>query len=165
MGLDEWYEITKKRFTDNYGGGFIDYYNNSCVLAVVDCFSDYNWKIENFSQRRANQKRIFKIIKEIWSDAVWQYKHPDLRFKDSGAKMELDIWIPNEKIGIEYQGEQHFFPVKSWGGEPALRQLQKRDQEKREACKVTGIKMIEIPYTWDGDKKSLLEQIQQALKV
>ncbi|MBI2757063.1 MAG: hypothetical protein HYX49_00115 [Chloroflexi bacterium] len=163
--LKEWYEITKKRFVDNYGSGLLDYYHNSCALAVLDCFPNYDWEIENFSQRRANQKRIYKIVKAIWSDTKWQYKHPDLRFKDSGRKMELDIWIPSMKIGIEYQGEQHFFPVKQWGGDIALKNLQTRDQEKRDVCKVKDIKLIEIPYSWDGDKKSLIEKIQQVFKL
>ena len=77
--------------------------------------------------------------------------------------MELDVWIPSKKIGIEYQGEQHFFPVKHWGGQAALHKLQERDREKRIACKINGIKLVEIPYTWDGGRNSLIEQIQQVL--
>lgn len=159
----EWYNITKKRFVDNYGGGFLDYYHNSCVLAITDCLPDYKWDVEKFSQMRANQKRVYSIVKNIWVDAKWEYKHPDLMFNASGIKMELDVWIPSIKVGIEYQGEQHFFPIKHWGGEPALKKVQERDQEKRIACRMRGIKLVEIPYSWDGGKNSLLEQIQQVL--
>ena len=161
--LSDWYAITGQRFRENSGSGFLDFFNNSPIRAITDCFPDYNWQIENFFQMRTNQKRVYNIVKEIWEDAVWEYKHPALIYNKSGFKMELDVWIPCIKVGIEYQGEQHFFPIKHWGGELAFEAVQKRDQEKREACKLIGIKLIEVPFTWDGHKKSLIEQIQSVL--
>jgi hypothetical protein len=152
----EWYEITKNRFVENFGGGFIDYYRNSCAFAITDCFDHMNWDIECFSVLRTNQKRIFRILKHKWSDAVWEYKHPDMRYSTSGRPMELDIWIARKKIAVEYQGEQHFFPVPGWGGEKAFAEIQRRDAEKRKRCDQLGIRLIEVPYTWDGDAKSLL---------
>ncbi len=161
--LSDWYAITGQRFRENNGSGFLDFYSNSPIRAITGCFPDYNWQIEKFSYMRTNQKRVYNIVKEIWKDAVWEYKHPALIYNKSGFEMELDVWIPSIKVGIEYQGEQHFFPIKHWGGELAFEEVQKRDQEKRDACKLRGIELIEVPFTWDGHKESLIEQIQGVL--
>jgi len=161
--LEDWYNITKQRFDKNYGSGLLDFYNGSLILAITGCFPDYNWQVEKFYYKRTNQKRIFNIVKEIWADAKWEFKHPDLRYKHSDMKMELDMWIPSIKLAIEYQGEQHFFPIKHWGGEAAFIETQRRDKEKRDTCNARGINLLEIPYTWDGKKSSLVEQIQLVL--
>ncbi len=100
------------------------------------------------------------IIKERYRDAIWQYKHPDLRFSETGRKMELDIWIPSIRTAVEYQGQQHFMAVDSWGGKTALRKLRKRDAEKRMACLKCGIRLIEISYSWDGLKESVFSCIE-----
>lgn len=42
---------------------------------------------------------------------------------------------------IEYDGEQHFKPVKQWGGEAGFKERQARDEEKN------GYELIRIPYT------------------
>lgn len=152
----DWYEITKKRFVENYGGGFLDFYRNSCALAVTECFDTMHWDIELFATLRTNQKRIYRIIKRVWHDAVWEHKHPDMRFVKSGRAMELDIWIPSTKVAVEYQGEQHFFPVPGWGGKKAFAEIKRRDAEKKKRCKQLGIRLVEVPYTWDGDSKSLM---------
>lgn len=61
--------------------------------------------------------------------------------------LELDIFVPNLRLGIEYQGQQHFHPVEAWGGMAALSTLQRRDQEKRTKCERAGVMLVEIDYT------------------
>ena len=48
---------------------------------------------------------------------------------------------------IEYDGEQHFKPVKQWGGEAGFKERQARDEEKNQWCKKNGYELIRIPYT------------------
>ena len=82
-----------------------------------------------------------------------------LRFKDSKRPMQLDFFFPDLLIAIEYQGEQHY--RLAWGDEKTLEKLQKRDQEKRIACKNYGIELIEIrDIFWDKTKQSLLDLLQ-----
>ena len=105
---------------------------------------------------KKNQTLVYDFVKEIFSneEVVYDYRHPDLRFKKSNAKMELDIWLPNLSLGIEYQGEQHY--EEFWQGYVELRENQTlnstlaRDEEKRIACKENEITLIEIPYTWNA---------------
>jgi len=79
--------------------------------------------------------------------------------------MELDVFVPSLKLAIEYQGEQHFIPIKPWGGEKRLREVQRRDQEKKQACEDNNIILILIDYDkWDGSRDTVIEKIEQELK-
>lgn len=60
--------------------------------------------------------------------------------------LELDVYIREPKIGIEYQGIQHYEPVEHWGGEEALNQRQERDETKRQLCKDIGIELVYFDY-------------------
>lgn len=62
-------------------------------------------------------------------------------------KLELDIYLPEKNIAFEYQGQQHYYPIKAWGGEKALKKLQQRDERKRQLCLQLGITLIEIDFT------------------
>lgn len=61
--------------------------------------------------------------------------------------LELDIYLPGRKLAVEYQGQQHFHPIKVWGGEQALRDLQQRDARKVEICRQAGLRLVTIDYT------------------
>ncbi len=62
------------------------------------------------------------------------------------GKKHLDIYLPEKKIGIEYQGRQHFGPVGMFGGEEGYINTKKRDTEKYNLCKEHGIKLFYITY-------------------
>ena len=104
---------------------------------------------------KKNQTKVYNFLKEIFpnQEIYYDFKHPDLRFSSSNAKMELDIWIPDLSLAVEYQGEQHY--EKFWRGNFETNDSQsfesqiKRDEEKRKSCIDNGIILIEIPYTWD----------------
>lgn len=50
-----------------------------------------------------------------------------------GHRMELDVYIEDLRIAFEYQGEQHYKPI--YWTDTNFQELQKRDEEKRRACK------------------------------
>lgn len=54
----------------------------------------------------------------------------------------LDIYIPSKKIGIEYQGIQHFKPVKYFGGIKKYEYTRQKDKEKFEKCKANDVKLF-----------------------
>lgn len=75
--------------------------------------------------------------------------------------LELDIYIPELKIGIEYQGIQHYKPVRHWGGNKALKKCKERDYRKREICKRHNIKLIYFTYDEDLSEKIVLDRLEQ----
>ena len=110
--------------------------------------------------KKKTQKILFDIVARIFPSCnpIFDHKHRDLRFSRTekqlesgrkGALMELDIWIPERSLGIEYQGEQHYHSFPHWGGEDALREVIRRDKEKVAACEENGIELVPVPYTWD----------------
>ena len=52
------------------------------------------------------QRIIFNFIHDFFNDAVQNYRPEWMKNKLTNANMELDIWIPSIKIGIEYDGVQ-----------------------------------------------------------
>lgn len=112
-----------------------------------------NKKIENITREEFGFRKIgegnvsetilSKIVQRIYPDhKIIRHHRPD--WLDG---LELDIFISDLKLGIEYQGQQHFHPVKAWGGKKALQELRERDIRKREICKNHNIKLLEVDYT------------------
>ena len=58
-------------------------------------------------------------------------------------KQNLDVYLPNERLTFEYQGQQHYYDIY------ALRNLwiqKEKDNEKRKIYEEIGITLIDIPY-------------------
>lgn len=92
------------------------------------------------SAKWKSEQRVYAIACEYYPDAVYQY-HVDWLGKQS-----LDVYIPSVKVGIEYQGLQHYEPVDYFGGEESYKGVVERDNRKRELCKANGIKLIYWKY-------------------
>lgn len=75
-------------------------------------------------------------------------------------RLELDIFISELNVGIEYQGQQHFQAVEVWGGTPALSSLQERDARKRVLCSENGVTLIEVDYTEPLNAEHIAERIE-----
>ena len=76
----------------------------------------------------------------------------------TGRPMELDIYLPKEKLAFEYQGEAHYMDIYALGNR--WRQKQ-RDEEKRQICLENGITLIEVPYWWNWERSSLIGTIRR----
>ena len=55
--------------------------------------------------------------------------------------------IQKDNVLIEYQGIQHYRPVKHFGGTDAFKVQKHRDKLKRDYAKENGYTLIEVPYT------------------
>lgn len=82
------------------------------------------------------------------------------RFKDCKDKKPLpfDFYLEDYNTCIEYQGEQHYMPVKRGNQtleqlNEALKQVQFHDSIKRNYCKEKGIELLEIHYNEDIEVK------------
>ena len=56
----------------------------------------------------------------------------------------LDFYCPEYKLAIEVQGEQHYLPIKRYGGEDDFKIRRERDRVKKELCDKHGIKIFYI---------------------
>ncbi len=88
------------------------------------------------------ETELYNIIKSIFPDMeVTHHYHSDwLRGQ------ELDIYVHELKLGIEYDGIQHFKPIAAWGGDEGLKKAQERDRIKEIKCKEQDVTLIRFSY-------------------
>lgn len=74
------------------------------------------------------QARIFSIIKNMFPllEVKNNYKGFDWFLSEKGNRLEIDIFVAGIKLAIEYDGEQHFLPVKfnNYSDEKAKKNLE-----------------------------------------
>lgn len=68
------------------------------------------------------------------------------------GRQHFDIWIPELKIAIEYQGQQHDKAIDYFGGEKAFKQNKKRDLVKKVKSKANGVALIEVRPNYDFEE-------------
>jgi hypothetical protein len=73
--------------------------------------------------------------------------------------MQFDVFIPKYSLAFEYQGEQHYHEVHALGSQW---QYADKDEQKRIGCNIKGITLIEVPYWWDFQQKSLRDTIHRS---
>ena len=97
-----------------------------------------------------------KYIKECDSSVLWWL-----------GKQSLDFYIPEKKVAIECQGEQHFRSVEHFGGMEEFKKTLNRDGRKKSLCEGFGIKVIyfsrddikDVPYKVITEENMLLLEI------
>ena len=77
------------------------------------------------------------------------------------GRQHVDIFFPNQNIGIEYQGAQHDKPIDFFGGEEAFKKNQIRDKRKKKLFQANDAVLIEVRPDYDFEE--LKNQIQEAL--
>jgi hypothetical protein len=105
-----------------------------------------------------SEEILFRSVRDIFgAEAVKRrYRGRELQ------GLELDIWVPDLRLGFEYQGEQHTKHVKLWHGEDGLQLQQERDARKKRLCKQLGYRIFYFyPNEWLG-KNSVLERLRAA---
>lgn len=101
-----------------------------------------NYYIGEKEQCWAHEAEMIKIIREIYPE--YEIKTHNRTTLDG---LEIDCYIPELKIGFEYNGKQHYEHVKIF--HKTLEDFEKqkeRDIEKRKRAAVKGIKIITIKY-------------------
>lgn len=130
---------------------------NSIQYQRVYIYSDLiaNGKV---SCKWKSEAQLFSISKEFFKDAIFQY------CSDWLGMQSLDIYIPSVKVAIEYQGKQHYEPVKFFGGESVFESQKERDNKKRTLCQKNDITLIEWPYTRSVTKENFFDVFKYYIK-
>lgn len=114
-------------------------------------------QIEKFFENETRQEFGFRKIGDAWvgetilAQLVAKVFPDDEVIRHYRPKwlegLELDVFIPSKNLGFEYQGQQHYFPIKAWGGTKSLASVQERDAKKRILCGQAGVKLLEIRFS------------------
>lgn len=81
--------------------------------------------------------------------------------------LPLDFYLPDYRIAIECQGEQHFRPVDYFGGKERWQSLQVRDRKKKELCDKMGIQILyysEFPFDYPYPVITNLDLLIRSIK-
>lgn len=80
------------------------------------------------------------------------------------GKQRLDFYIPKYNIAIEYQGEQHFKPIKYFGGEKRFKDRTERDERKLKKCIENGVKILYITFVKNINKDNIIKTKEELLQ-
>jgi Zn finger protein HypA/HybF involved in hydrogenase expression/very-short-patch-repair endonuclease len=89
--------------------------------------------------------KLMSLLSKYSVDFLTQHKFEDFN-------LVFDFYIPSKNIAIEYDGIQHFKPIKHFGGQKSFESQKVRDKQKDEYCRRKSICLLRIPYDQDMGK-------------
>jgi len=96
---------------------------------------------------KCNESKGERIISEILNEKGVKYIR---NFTFDGCKnvnkLPFDFYLPDYNTCIEYDGEQHFKPIKVFGGEARFKKQQITDKIKTNYCLLNEINLVRIKY-------------------
>lgn len=152
---------------------FLSTYNGLSEIELIMAkahdshFQKCSRKIRKIIENEVRVKFGFKKVGEAWAtetllyqlvcqifpkEKVYRHYRPEYL-----EYLELDVFIPRLKIGIEYQGIQHFKPIDHWGGKESLARVIERDKKKKKLCLKNGVKLIYF-YYYEELRRELVEE-------
>lgn len=159
-GYKDWEIGQKFGFIEILGksNGRIGYIIGKCECGAIREFSLQHLRGHHHSrtiscgckQKSSGEIKIENILKENKINYKTQYQIKDF---SSYAKFDFAIFDKQNNLIklIEYDGEQHFYPIEHFGGNEQFLIQQNRDQRKNDWCEKNNISLLRIPY-WDYDK-------------
>lgn len=99
---------------------------------------------------------IMNFLKTKNIEFVFQYKIQNIDLFCSNTRLFVDFYLPKHNVIIEFNGMQHYKPIKLWGGQESFEKQQNRDISVKMYCKENNIKLIEIPTKKFGKIKEIL---------
>ena len=139
------------------------------ILSDFKTTSNYKYLERGFYKKPQNrwktEEMVYNIIHSIYGNyqVIYQYKPYFLR--TAKGQLSYDIYICGLKIAIEYQGQQHFYPVDYFGGKEHFDSQQKRDELKLKLSKENNVSLIYINYYDDITPDFIKTKIEEALSL
>lgn len=110
--------------------------------------------------RWTSETILFQLVEAEYGSEYTLKRHHRLEWLEG---LELDIFIVEADIGIEYQGVQHYEAIEHWGGEKALKERQERDKQKKEICDEQGVEIIEVRHDEELSEELVKSKIQPVI--
>lgn len=153
-----------RKYIENLGGKLLSesYNNNSDYLKILcnKCNKEFERTFDVVKQYESvtcpnckdiiskGEIKIRDILLKNNIDFTMQQK-----FKGCYKKnyLRFDFYIKEFNTCIEFNGLQHYEPIKFYGGKNKFKKTVERDNIKKQYCKKNNIKLITIPY-WNIKK-------------
>lgn len=152
MSCNEFLNKAKKIHNDKYS--YFNDYENLEIKIKISCpkhgIFEQNPKNHIYQKQGCpickeskGEKEIRKLLKNKNIKFLPQHK-----FKEciNIKPLPFDFYLPDHNICIEYHGEQHYEPIKHFGGHDKFKKQQKNDEIKSSYCNNYNVKLIIIKY-------------------
>lgn len=175
--LAEWIETANKIHNNKYDYSLIDKYINAHQMMSIICPKHGVFKQVANSHiinkcgcpkcaLKMNQNKLYdKLCLDfpgitILNEVSVEWLKPQ----------RFDIYFPDYNIAIEYQGQQHYYPVSIFGGVEGFTKQQERDNKKRNKCIENKCVLFEFKYDYDEEfynsiKSTIFNIIDNKLKL
>ena len=165
---DEFVKKCSKIHNNKYDYSLVEYNRSSDIVTII-CpeHGEFKQRAANHLMGQGCQKCGFKsqllLFEKLTSFFknecfLWEYRAKWL------GRQRIDICIEKYKIAIEYDGQQHFYPIDHFGGEQEFEKRVKYDALKEKLCEENGFKLFRIKYNYtDEDFYNLCIEIQKII--
>lgn len=90
-----------------------------------------------------NQLKLFTILKKQFPTEIKYEFTPKWL-----GRQRFDMYFLNYNIAVEYNGKQHYTPVRRFGGKIGLKRTLERDARKRLKCIENNCVLLELKYDY-----------------
>jgi very-short-patch-repair endonuclease len=161
----EFIEKAKLIHGDNYSYENVDYKNTELKVCIVCSKHGMFFQTPHkhlsgsgcpICNESSGERKIRRYLEE--NNILFEQQK---RFDDCRNTFELpfDFYLPKQNVLIEYDGRQHYEPVKAFGGEESFEKRKENDMIKNSFAKKSGIDLIRIPYFEYNNVEQILNNI------
>mmetsp|Transcript_10792 Transcript_10792/g.44229 ORF Transcript_10792/g.44229 Transcript_10792/m.44229 type:complete len:426 (+) Transcript_10792:100-1377(+) len=162
LGLEEdeeWLRLSRHDLRELNGAGLLA--QMSLAAALQQAYPEKVWAslLQSGGAKRSRQRQTRATVARVFPTCQVLEEHRVGGVKSTmGGELVLDVYIPEVRLAVEYNGEQHYHEVPIFG---PLEVTQRRDREKATACEELGIRLFVVPYWWDGRLDSFLASLHK----
>ena len=150
---EEWIKRARCVHGDKYDYSKVEYVNARKKVCIICPIHGEFWQEPSNHINGANcpncnsdnkskmEENIHLLLEDCDIKHERQKTFPWLKYK---RYLFLDFYIPYKKVAIEVQGDQHYTPIKRFGGLEYFQVQQERDKMKKQLCEEHGIKLFYI---------------------
>lgn len=134
------------------------YYTDIC--RYIENSIRQQWGHYLIGQRWLSETNLYTIVVSLFGkeNVIFHYRPPWLE------GLELDIFLVHYNLGIEYQGLQHFVPLKHWGGQSGYQKRIEHDQKKKVLCAKADVRIVYFSYKDVISTELVLERLSDIVK-
>lgn len=158
---EEWIILARKVHGDKYDYNKVEYdgaFTKVCIICPEHGHGKFyqkpNSHLNGHGCPKCNLSHLERNVMNYLNEVGITYDYQK-RF-DWLGKQSLDFYLPDYNVGIECQGEQHFFPIDfagkgvEWACK-GFNKLVSRDKKKKALCEKHGVKLLYFGNTPNYD--------------
>ncbi len=125
----------------------------------VENIARQDFGVRNAGEGWISETLLTRLIQQQFPDQELFRHHRPLWLEG----LELDIWLPDLRLGIEYQGQQHFHANRAMGRRGCSHQLAKTRREELNSVQANGVLLLTVDYTEPVTPEHISQPVEEVL--